>query len=167
MADGLFSISVGPWSPRVLKEVGCLTIPIDDKTPMMASLKGQIAQTYTYTSGIKSIHCEMGKQVWDVEFRVLCCTDSSISFIWKFFVETIFIILIQTLDTTALHQFQDVHVIGLVKSLEPCPNASDDAASRLNKCLPIFQGFFPAPQDRKAALGKKYYWCGCNPLADY
>ena len=42
---------------------------------------------------------EMGKQGWDVEFRVLCCMDSSISFIWKFFVKTIFIILMQTLNT--------------------------------------------------------------------
>ena len=31
----------------------------------------------------------------------------------------------------------------------------------------IFQGFFPAPQDRKAALGKKCYWCGCTETVSW
>ena len=167
-----------------------------------------------YHTSVQHVHRQMGRQGWDIEFRVLCCMDSSISYVWKFFVETIFIILLRSLDTTAVNEFQNVHVVDLVRSLEPCRDASDDAAShfnnslpllnasddaashnslpildasddaashnslpildasddavlRLNRCLPILQGFFPAGQDRTAALEKKCYWCGCTETSEW
>ena len=90
--------------------------------------------------------------------------DSGISFVWKFFVETVFIILMRTLHMTAISSCQNIHVINLVKSLEPTPClVSDDAGAgelRLNRCLPIFQGFLPTGQDREDYKTMKCYWCG-------
>ena len=128
-------------------------------------------------SSISHAHWVLGKPGWNVEIHVICRMDSSILFVWKFFFEAIFIILMRTLDTTAINNYQNVHVINLVKSLEPkhCPDAgavepmptpclvvSDDAGEpplRLNRCLPTLQGFFPSRQDRKDQKAKKCHWC--------
>ena len=49
--------------------------------------------------------------------------------------------------------------LGLANTGSNIPDAGEPPL-RLNRCLPIFQGFFPSGQDQKDQKAKKCHWCG-------
>ena len=70
------------------------------------------------------------------------------SFIWQYWVETIMMILTRSLDLAARNSHQNAHVPKLVAALEPQPPRGPQTI-RLNRCLPISQGFYAPAKERQ------------------
>ena len=67
----------------------------------------------------QKVHRDLGQPGWSYGVRILCELSTSASFIWKFWIETILIILLRGLHLGARHTWQNPHVATLAASLVP------------------------------------------------
>ena len=113
------------------------------------------------SKNVQEVHRVLGKPGWSINIRILCEMDTTVSFIWKLWIETISIIFLRSLDLTTRSAYQNSHVVILAASLEPVPQVGAVEPTRLNRCLPIYQGFFSGGGAQiKTARTQKCYWCG-------
>ena len=117
---------------------------------------------------VQEVHRVLGKPGWSINIRILCEMDTTVSFIWKLWIETISIIFLRSLDLTTRSAYQNSHVVILAASLEPVPQVGAVEPTRLNRCLPIYQGFFSGGgAQMKTARTQKCYWCGGSLAEKY